>query len=85
MDATPFWAESKLPEFPPLDRSMEADVVVIGGGLTGISAANTSVRGPRQASVACAVSQGNGSGAISRGRDQDARSEGVRVDTRKRS
>lgn len=36
---TPFWDEIALPSFPRLDRSLSADVVVIGGGITGITAA----------------------------------------------
>ncbi len=35
----PYWDEVSLPKFTPLQRSLDADVVVIGGGLTGITSA----------------------------------------------
>jgi glycine/D-amino acid oxidase-like deaminating enzyme/nitrite reductase/ring-hydroxylating ferredoxin subunit len=39
MHARPYWFETPLPEFPPIDRDLEVDVAIIGGGLTGITAA----------------------------------------------
>src|SRR5207302_158945 len=39
MDSTPFWSDIKLPRFRSLARNLKVDVVVIGGGLTGITAA----------------------------------------------
>jgi glycine/D-amino acid oxidase-like deaminating enzyme/nitrite reductase/ring-hydroxylating ferredoxin subunit len=33
------WVETKLPQYPALDRDLEVDVVVVGAGLTGITAA----------------------------------------------
>ena len=40
MDTTSYWIESQaLPSFGPLNGDLEADVVVVGGGLTGITAA----------------------------------------------
>ncbi|MFO1500004.1 MAG: FAD-dependent oxidoreductase [Verrucomicrobiota bacterium] len=39
MDTTPYWFDCDLPIFPSLDRDLDADVVVVGGGLTGITAA----------------------------------------------
>ena len=37
---TPYWLEGPgLPAFPPLDADTRADVVVIGGGITGLTAA----------------------------------------------
>src|SRR5690606_37185164 len=33
-------ATAQLPAFPPLDRSLDVDVVVIGGGVTGITTAH---------------------------------------------
>ena len=39
-DAIPYWTEStRLPEYSPLDRDLRVDVVVVGGGITGITAA----------------------------------------------
>src|SRR5687768_18433879 len=39
MNTKPYWMEVELPEFPALANDLEVDVVVIGGGLTGITAA----------------------------------------------
>lgn len=39
MDTTPYWFETRLPEFPSIDRDLEVDVVIIGAGLTGITTA----------------------------------------------
>ena len=33
------WSEFELPKFPTLERDMEVDVVVVGAGITGITAA----------------------------------------------
>jgi glycine/D-amino acid oxidase-like deaminating enzyme/nitrite reductase/ring-hydroxylating ferredoxin subunit len=41
MDTTSYWhASSKLPVFPSLSNDLEVDVVVVGAGLTGITAAH---------------------------------------------
>src|SRR5262245_26131876 len=40
MQAAAHWkAEEELPEFPSIARDLESDVVIIGGGLTGITTA----------------------------------------------
>lgn len=38
-DTTPYWAAVTSPAFPLLSRDLSVDVVVIGGGLTGVTAA----------------------------------------------
>src|SRR5687767_8821729 len=40
LDTTSYWVDSApLPTFHPLDRDHTVDVVVVGGGITGITAA----------------------------------------------
>ena len=39
LNVTPLWHEVSLPSFPALDRDVTADVVVVGAGITGITAA----------------------------------------------
>jgi len=40
MSTAPYWIETKsLPKFPALSRNLDVDAVVIGGGITGITAA----------------------------------------------
>ena len=40
MDTTSYWIDSApLPRFPKLDRDLKVDVAIIGGGITGITAA----------------------------------------------
>jgi glycine/D-amino acid oxidase-like deaminating enzyme/nitrite reductase/ring-hydroxylating ferredoxin subunit len=40
MNTTPYWIDSApLPEFPAVDGDCNADVVVVGGGITGVTAA----------------------------------------------
>jgi glycine/D-amino acid oxidase-like deaminating enzyme/nitrite reductase/ring-hydroxylating ferredoxin subunit len=39
IDTTPCWLESVLPTFDRLDRDDTADVVIVGGGITGLTAA----------------------------------------------
>src|SRR4051812_29489363 len=39
MDTTPYWMKTELPAFPTVDRDLDVDVLVIGGGLTGTTAA----------------------------------------------
>lgn len=40
MEAKTYWQlGAQLPQFPPIDKDVEVDVAVIGGGLTGITAA----------------------------------------------
>ena len=39
LDTTPLWSEAKLPAFPKLDGDLRVDVLVVGGGITGLTAA----------------------------------------------
>jgi glycine/D-amino acid oxidase-like deaminating enzyme/nitrite reductase/ring-hydroxylating ferredoxin subunit len=40
MTSLPYWADSaSLPSFPRLERDIDADVVVVGGGITGLTTA----------------------------------------------
>jgi glycine/D-amino acid oxidase-like deaminating enzyme/nitrite reductase/ring-hydroxylating ferredoxin subunit len=39
LDTTPYWLESALPTFDRLDRNDGTDVVIVGGGITGLTAA----------------------------------------------
>jgi glycine/D-amino acid oxidase-like deaminating enzyme/nitrite reductase/ring-hydroxylating ferredoxin subunit len=39
MDTKPYWFETAFPRFPTIDHDVDVDVAIIGGGLTGITAA----------------------------------------------
>jgi glycine/D-amino acid oxidase-like deaminating enzyme/nitrite reductase/ring-hydroxylating ferredoxin subunit len=39
LDTTPLWLEASLPPFGRLDRNLDVDVLIVGGGITGLTAA----------------------------------------------
>ena len=40
MDTTPYWSATEpQPRFPALDHDLRVDVAIVGGGITGITAA----------------------------------------------
>src|SRR6187200_3425663 len=39
MDTKSYWSETAFPHFPTIDHDIDVDVAIIGGGLTGITAA----------------------------------------------
>jgi gamma-glutamylputrescine oxidase len=61
-----FWARSQAPKNPALDKDLSVDVAVLGGGLTGLSAAYYIRRASPQKSVAVLEARGCGNGASGR-------------------
>jgi glycine/D-amino acid oxidase-like deaminating enzyme len=61
-----FWARSQAPKNPALDKDLNVDVAVLGGGLTGLSAAYFIRRASPQKSVAVFEARGCGNGASGR-------------------
>jgi monoamine oxidase len=39
VETRPYWFNAQLPPFPTVESDLEVDVVVVGAGLTGITAA----------------------------------------------
>lgn len=44
LDTTPYWMPDTTPAaFPPLTTDLTVDVIVVGGGITGVTAACTTI------------------------------------------
>jgi gamma-glutamylputrescine oxidase len=63
---TSFWARSQPPQNPALSHDLEVDVAVVGGGLTGLSAAYFIRRVSPRKRVAVLEARGCGNGASGR-------------------
>jgi gamma-glutamylputrescine oxidase len=61
-----YWARSQPPQNPPLMEDMVADVVVVGGGFTGLSAAYYMRKASPQKRVVVLEARGCGNGASGR-------------------
>ena len=49
--AAPYWLEASMPSFPKIDRTLDVDVVVVGAGITGLTAAYLMKRAGRSVAV----------------------------------
>ncbi len=61
-----YWARSQPPRNPQLEENLAVDVAIIGGGLTGLSAAYFICKVSPQKSVAVLEARGCGNGASGR-------------------
>src|SRR5690242_19840903 len=51
IDTSPYWQNTRTPKFPALDRDLRVDVVVVGAGLTGVTAAYLLSRAGRRVAL----------------------------------
>ena len=49
--AAPYWLDVAMPSFGRLDRNLEVDSVVVGGGITGLTTAYLLKRAGRRVAV----------------------------------
>lgn len=68
MDTKPYWFNVDLPTFPSLNHDLNVDVVVVGAGLTGITAATLLKEAGAKVEIRCASAlDGREAGLIMRG------------------
>src|SRR5476651_2064618 len=52
IDTMPYWADSaSLPRYPKLERDEQVDVAIVGGGITGLTAAYLLTRAGRRVAL----------------------------------
>ena len=70
-DTTPYWSSATFPRFPKLAGDAETDIIVVGGGNTGLTAAYLLAKAGKRVTVLerdrCAGNDTNHTSALTRG------------------